>query len=106
MSESLRPHGLSSPWNPLGQNTVVGNLSFLQPIFPTQELNQGALHCRQILYPLRYQGSPFQAVRSTSKMHALVQSPVHRIRYLRVRRILRSKIARCLVLKISIYERV
>ena len=32
------------------KNTVVGNLSFLQGIFPTQELNQGLLHCRQILY--------------------------------------------------------
>ena len=32
------------------KNTVVGNLSFLQGIFPTQELNQGLLHCRRILY--------------------------------------------------------
>ena len=27
-------------------------------IFPTQELNPGLLHCRQILYQLSYQGSP------------------------------------------------
>ena len=27
-------------------------------IFPTQESNQGLLHCRQILYQLSYQGSP------------------------------------------------
>ena len=32
---------------------------FLQRIFLTQELNQGLLHCRQILYQLSYQGSPF-----------------------------------------------
>ena len=38
-----------------GQNTRGGNLSFLQGIFPTQRLNQGLLHCRQILYQLSYQ---------------------------------------------------
>ena len=32
------------------QNTVVGSLSLLQGIFPTQGLNSGLLHCRQILY--------------------------------------------------------
>ena len=40
------------------QNTGVGSLSLLQGIFPTEELNQGFLHCRQILYQLSYQGSP------------------------------------------------
>ena len=34
------------------------SLSLLQSIFPTQESNQGLLHCRQILYQLSYQGSP------------------------------------------------
>ena len=28
----------------------VGSLSLLQHIFPTQELNQGLLHCRQIFF--------------------------------------------------------
>ena len=32
------------------KNTGVGNLSLLQWIFPTQELNQSLLHCRWILY--------------------------------------------------------
>ena len=41
------------------KNTGVGSQSFLQRIFPTQKLNQGLLHCRQILYQLSYQGSPF-----------------------------------------------
>ena len=58
MSDSLQPHGLYSPWNSPGWNTGVGSLSFLQGIFPSQELNQGLLHCRQILYPLSYEGSP------------------------------------------------
>ena len=32
------------------KNTGVGSLSLLQRIFPTQESNQGLLHCRWILY--------------------------------------------------------
>ena len=39
-------------------NTGVRSLSFLQRIFPTQELNWGLLHCRRILYQLSYEGSP------------------------------------------------
>ena len=39
------------------KNTGVDSLSFLQQIFPTQELNWGLLHCRWILYQLSYQGS-------------------------------------------------
>ena len=34
------------------KNTGVGSLSLLQRIFPTQESNQGLLHCRWILYQL------------------------------------------------------
>ena len=45
MSHSLRPHGLYSPWNSLGQNTGVGSLSLLQGIFPTQGSNPGLPHC-------------------------------------------------------------
>ena len=36
------------------KNTGVGSLSLLQWIFLTQELHQGLLHCRQILYQLSY----------------------------------------------------
>ena len=64
VSDSLRPHGLYSPWNSPGQNTGVGSFSLLQGIFPTQELNQGLLHCRQILYQLSYQGSPMEVEKS------------------------------------------
>ena len=50
----------SLPAEPPGKpkNTRVGSLSLLQGIFPTQEANQGLLHCRRILYQLSYQGSP------------------------------------------------
>ena len=58
VSDSLRPHGLYSPWNSPGQNTGVGNLSLLQGIFPTQRSNPGLPHYRWILYQLRLQGSP------------------------------------------------
>ena len=40
------------------KNTRVGSLYLLQWIFLTQESNRNLLHCRQILYPLSYQGSP------------------------------------------------
>ena len=58
VSDSLRPHGLYSPWNSPGQNTGVGSCSLLQGIFPTQGWNPGLLHCRWILYQLSHKGSP------------------------------------------------
>ena len=58
VSDSLRPHGLYSPWNSPGQHTGVGSLSLLQGIFPTQESNPGLPHCRQILYQLSHKGGP------------------------------------------------
>ena len=53
VSDSLRPHGLYSPWNSPNQNTTVGSLSLLQGIFQL-----GLPHCRQILYQLSHKGSP------------------------------------------------
>ena len=63
VSDSLWPHGLSSPWNSPGQNTGLGSLSLLQGIFPTQGSNPGLPHCRRILYPLSHKGSPSVLVR-------------------------------------------
>ena len=34
VSDSLRPHGLYSPWNSPGQNTGIGSLSLLQGNLP------------------------------------------------------------------------
>ena len=50
----------SLPAEPQGKpkDTRMGSLSLLQRIFPTQELNQDLLNCRQILYQLSYQESP------------------------------------------------
>ena len=63
MSNSLWPQGLEPtrhpcPWNSPWQNTWAGSCSLLQVIFPTQGLNPGLLHYRQILYHLSHQGSP------------------------------------------------
>ena len=57
---SLRPHGLQTarllcPWNFPAKNTRVSSHCLLQEIFPTQGLNLGLLHCRQILYCLNHQ---------------------------------------------------
>ena len=56
MSDSLRPHGLYSPWNSSGQNSGVGSLSLLQGIFPSQVSNPHLPYCRQILYQLSHMG--------------------------------------------------
>ena len=54
-SPTLQADSLLSepPGKPM--NTGVGSLSLLQRIFPTQELNQDLLLCRQILHQLSYQ---------------------------------------------------
>ena len=52
-ADSLTSEPLEKP-----KNTGVGSLSLLQGIFPTQELNQGLLYRRRILYQLSHQGSP------------------------------------------------
>ena len=48
-----------APWSRdfPGMNTGVGCHSLLQGIFPTQGLNTGLLHCRQIFYHVSHQGS-------------------------------------------------
>ena len=43
-------------------NTGIGSLSLLQGIFPTEESNWGLLHCRWILYQLRYQESLYKKI--------------------------------------------
>ena len=57
VSDSLRPHGLYSPWSSPGRDTGVGSRSLLQGVFPTQGSNPGPPHCRQMLYHLSHQGS-------------------------------------------------
>ena len=68
MSDSLRPHGVYSPWNSPDQNTGAGSLSFLQGIFPTNRLNPGLPRCRRILYQLSHKGSPKQTQPSSGTL--------------------------------------
>ena len=60
VSNSFQPYGLQHakllcPWDCPGKNTGVGCHALLQGILPTQGLNPGLRHCRQILYQLSYQ---------------------------------------------------
>ena len=48
----------AAPRNSPGQNTGVGSSYFLQGIFPSQGLNPGPPHYRQIVYQMSHQGSP------------------------------------------------
>ena len=52
------PPGFSVHGDSPGKNTVVGCHILLQGILPTQGLNPGLPHCRQILYCLSHKGSP------------------------------------------------
>ena len=55
--DSLRPHGLYSPWNSPGLNTGVGSCALLQRIFSTQGSNPGLPRGRRILYQPSHQGN-------------------------------------------------
>ena len=62
VSDSLWPYGLLPTRllclrNSSGKNTGVDCHSLLQGIFPTQRLNLGLPHCRQILYHLSHWGT-------------------------------------------------
>ena len=60
-SRSPALQAASLPAEPPGKpkNTGLGSPSLLQGVFLTQELNQGLPHCRQLLYQLSHQGSPW-----------------------------------------------
>ena len=58
-SPTLQADSLPSELPGKPKNTGVGCHCLLQGIFLTQESNQGLLHCRQILYHLTHQGSPW-----------------------------------------------
>ena len=51
----------------------MGCHSLLQGMFPTQGLNLGLLHCRQILYHLNHQGSPSSKAESICQKLEMVQ---------------------------------
>ena len=57
-SMDCSPPGFSAHGDSPGKNTGVSCHALLQGIFPTQGLNLGLLHCKQILYHLSSQWSP------------------------------------------------
>ena len=56
-----------------GQNTGVGGHFLLQGIFPSQGLNSGLPHCRQILYRLTHRGR-YLLYSSSTQFVYLIQS--------------------------------
>ena len=59
-SPALQVDSLPAESQEKPKNIGVGSLSLPQQIFPSQESNQGLLHCRWIFYQLSYQESPSQ----------------------------------------------
>ena len=59
--KNCSPPGSSAHGDSPGKNTEVGCHALLQGIFPTQGLNPGLLHCRQIPDLLSHQGIPKKA---------------------------------------------
>ena len=71
---TLQPHGLEPtrllcPWDSPGKNTGVGFHALLQGIFPTQGLNTGLPHCRQIFLVSEAPGKPKCSFTSSIKLN-------------------------------------
>ena len=66
--DGLWPARLLCPWNSPDKNTGVGGQALLQGIFLTQGSNLGLPHCRQILYHLSHQQSPYWGIASEKTM--------------------------------------
>ena len=80
-SLSLQVESLLSEPAGKPKSTGVGNLSLLQNIFLTQELNQGALPCRRICYQLSYQESSYVALQvNITKMPKPIFKSQYRIK--------------------------
>ena len=56
----LQPTRLLHPWDFPGKSAGVDYHFLLQGVFLTEESKPGLLHCRQTLYHLSHQGSPFK----------------------------------------------
>ena len=72
------PPGSSVHEDSPGKNTGVGCHVVLQGVFPTQGLNPGLPHCRQILYQLSYQGSPHKLFSSVTQSCLTLCDPMNR----------------------------
>ena len=71
---------LLCPWDFLAKSTRVGCHFHLQGIFPTQRLNTGLLHCRQMPYHLNHQGLHFILYNRRIKIRAImIQQAIFKI---------------------------
>ena len=70
------------PSEPAGKpkNTRKGNVPLLQGYFPTQESNWGLLHCRWILYQLRYLGSYSDILSLKTNIFSVFKEPAFELR--------------------------
>ena len=57
-----KPARFFYPWHSPLKNTGMDSHFLLQGIFPSQGLNLGLPHCRQILYCLSHQASPYYQI--------------------------------------------
>ena len=58
VSDSLRPHGLYSPWNSPGQNTGMGSRSLLQGNLPNPGIEPRSPTLQADALPAEPQGKP------------------------------------------------
>ena len=65
MSDSLRPHGLYSPWNSPGQNTGVGSLIPSAADLPEPGIEPGPAALQVDSLPTELSGKPFLMVEVT-----------------------------------------
>ena len=67
---------LLCPWASPGKNTGVGCHVLLEGIFPTQGLNLGLLHCRQILYNLSFTTLASMVAQTVKNLPAMPETQI------------------------------
>ena len=81
MSDSEGPYRpqlsrLLCPWASPGKNTGVGCHVLLEGISPTQGLNLGLLHCRQILYNLSFTTLASMVAQTVKNLPAMPETQI------------------------------
>ena len=69
VSNSLRPHGLYSPWNSVGQNTGVGSLSPSPEDLPNPGIEPSSPILQADSLPQSHKGSPWKKEVHTNGNH-------------------------------------
>ena len=74
MSDSLRPHGLSGPWNSPGQNTGVGSLSLLQGNLPNPAIEPRSSALKVDSLSAEPPGKSYRKGKGTDKTEAKIKA--------------------------------